>query len=221
MKPLRSFALFTLAFVFAVMLFPGSKQLIAAAESASAATTAAPSAETAMAAETAAAATTAAATPAPAIPPVVHWGMARLIQPPTPCYVAPNSEGGPGAPYVVATGVPRVGRSFKVEWTTKPTVPGSLPDLPALLFVALEATAPISLDPAGATDCYSLVPPDFVMIPGANSILRQTGGRVNLDWTPPITFVGVELFGQLFVADPNANPAGYLLSPALHVRVGT
>ena len=45
----------------------------------------------------------------PPAPPFTY-GRARMIHAPTPCDVPTFSEGGPGAPYFVADGVPRAGR---------------------------------------------------------------------------------------------------------------
>ena len=66
-----------------------------------------------------------------------------------------------------------------------------------------------------------MVEPTFVMVPGPGSILTQDGGRVCLEWTPQPALVGQTFYAQLFVEAPDVNAAGFLLSPALHVVVGS
>lgn len=168
-----------------------------------------------------------AARPLPAAPPVHSpppphtWGLARRIHPPTPCDVPTWSEGGPGAPYVVADGVPRVGQPFQVEWTTKPTVPGEPPAWPALLLISFELTAPTSLTPLGAPGCYLLLEPEYIMTPHSGSILTQTGGRLRLDWTPKPGLVGQHFYAQMLCHAQGVNAGGFLVSPVLHAIVGS
>jgi hypothetical protein len=160
--------------------------------------------------------------PAPnAPPPPQHvYGLARRIHPPTPCDVSPFSEGGPGAPYVVAEGVPHVGQPFHVEWTTKPTVPGEPPAWPAMLLISFELTSPTSLAPMGAPGCYLMLEPEYIMTPQAGTILTQSGGRLRLDWTPKPGVLGQYFYSQMLCYAPGVNAGGFLVSPVLHTIVG-
>lgn len=157
----------------------------------------------------------------PSAPPPFLHGRSRMVYAPTPCDVPAFSPGGPGAPYVVADGVPRVGMPFRVEWTTKPTSPGEPPAWPALLLVSFNMGPPTPLDVAGAPGCHLLVQPDFIMLPRSGSILTQSGGHIRLNWTPRPPVMGQDLYGQLLVSAPGVNAGGFLVSPALHVVVGS
>jgi hypothetical protein len=157
---------------------------------------------------------------APVPPPPLVLGRARMLHPATHCDVPPFAEGGPGIPYFVADGVPQVGQAFRVQWTTKPTVPAPPPAWPALLFVSFHRVS-IPLAAIGASGCVLGAAPEFVMVPHAGSILTQDGGRIYLDWTPGMAVVGLEFYSQLLVQAPNTNAAGFLLSPVLHAQVGS
>ena len=159
--------------------------------------------------------------PAPAIRPPYTHGHARMVHPPTPCDVPTFAPGGPGAPYFVSAGVPHAGQSCRVVWTPGPTMPAEPPALPAFLMVSLRRVDPRPMGPAGATDCYLMVEPDFIMVPKPGSILTQSGGTVRLDWTPHESVIGQDFYGQLLVYAPGVNPAGFLVSPMLHVVVGS
>ena len=154
------------------------------------------------------------------MPPPLIYGRARMVHAPTPCDVPTFSEGGPGAPYFVANGLPQAGEPFRVDWTTKPTSPGESPAWPAMLLIALDPMAPMSLASLGAPGCHLLVQPDFIMMPEPGSILTQFGGCVSLDWTPRVGLVGFEFYSQLLCTAPSVNTGGFLVSPALHVQVG-
>lgn len=155
------------------------------------------------------------------MPPPLTYGRARMIHAPTPCDVPTFSEGGPGAPYFVADGVPQVGQPFRVGWTTKPTTPGESPAWPAMLLVSFGLSAPLPLASIGAPGCHLLVQPDYIMMPRAGSILTQFGGCINLDWTPRGGLAGFTFYAQLLVSAPGVNTGGFLVSPALHVEVGS
>lgn len=154
-------------------------------------------------------------------PPAFTHGRARMIHAPTPCDVPSFAPSGPGAPYFVTEGVPRAGMPFRVDWTTKPTSPGEPPAWPALLLVSFQLQAPVPMDVVGAPGCHLMVVPEFLMVPHAGSILTQSGGRVRLDWTPQASVIGQDFYSQLLVTVPGANAGGFLVSPALHVVVGS
>jgi hypothetical protein len=154
-------------------------------------------------------------------PPAFTHGRARMIHAPTPCDVSSFATGGPGAPYFVTDGVPRAGMPFRVDWTTKPTSPGEPPAFPAMLLVSFQIQAPTPMDVVGAPGCHLMVEPEFIMVPHAGSILTQSGGRVRLDWTPHASVIGQEFYSQLLVTVPGGNAGGFLVSPALHVVVGS
>lgn len=163
------------------------------------------------------------AAPAPILvapPPFVH-GRSRMLHAPTPCDVPTFSVGGPGAPYFVASGIPRAGVPFRVDWTTKPTGPGTLPTWPAMLLISLDPSLPVSLEVAGGPGCYLMVEPDHIMVPKPGSILTQSGGCVRLDWTPNHGLIGTDFYAQLLVNAPGINAGGFLVSPALHVQIGS
>jgi len=153
-------------------------------------------------------------------PPFVH-GRSRMMHAPTPCDVPTFSVGGPGAPYFVTSGIPRAGVPFQVDWTTKPTGPGALPTWPALLLISLNPSVPVPLDVVGGPGCHLMVEPDYIMVPKPGSILTQNGGCVRLDWTPNHGLVGAEFYAQLLVNSPGINAGGFLVSPALHVQIGS
>lgn len=155
------------------------------------------------------------------MPPPLVYGRARMIHAPTPCDVPTFSEGGPGAPYFVADGLPQAGEPFRVDWTTKPTTPGESPTWPAMLLVSFDLITPMPLDSLGAPGCHLLVQPDHVMMPQPGTILTQSGGCVCLDWTPRAGLVGVTFYAQLLVSAPGVNTGGFLVSPALHLEVGS
>lgn len=157
----------------------------------------------------------------PVMPPPLKYGRARMIHAPTPCDVPAFSEGGPGAPYFVADGWPRAGQPFRVDWSTKPTGPGDSPAWPAMLLVSYDLSAPMPLAALGAPGCHLLVQPDFIMTPKPGSILTQFGGCISLDWTPRGGLVGFTLYAQLLVSAPSVNTGGFLVSPALHIQVGS
>jgi len=154
-------------------------------------------------------------------PPQVTYGLARRIHPPTPCEVPTYSQGGPGAPYVIADGVPRAGRPFRVVWTTKPTVPTETPAWPAMLLISFELTAPVSLTSMGAPGCHLMVDPEYIMTPHAGTILTQAGGRLCLDWTPKASVIGQHFYAQMLCYAPGVNAGGFLVSPVLHSIVGS
>ncbi|MCB9878307.1 MAG: hypothetical protein H6835_11975 [Planctomycetes bacterium] len=154
-------------------------------------------------------------------PPPLVVGRARRLRSPSPCDVPPFVQGGPGVPYFVVEAAPRAGHPFRVQWSTKPTSPTDMPAWPAMLFVSFEAIAPVPLDAVGAPGCHLQVLPEFVLLPMVDSILTQQGGRVNLDWTPAASLIGQDFYSQLLVFEPGVNGAGFLLSPALHITVGS
>lgn len=154
-------------------------------------------------------------------PPPFQYGRSRMIHAPTPCDVPTFSMGGPGAPYFLTSGIPRANVPFQVSWSMKPTIPGSLPAWPALLLVSLDPSAPVPLAVAGAPGCHLMVQPDYIMVPHAGSILTESDGCVRLDWTPNAGLIGIEFYAQLLVSAPGVNAGGFLVSPALHVQVGS
>jgi hypothetical protein len=154
-------------------------------------------------------------------PPPFQHGRSRMIHAPTPCDVPTFSVGGPGAPYFVTSGLPRANVPFRVDWTMKPTAPGNQPVWPALLLVSLDRSAPVPLDVAGGPGCHLMVQPDYIMVPNAGSILTQSGGCVRLDWTPNGGLIGTDFYAQLLVSAPGINAGGFLVSPALHVQIGS
>lgn len=160
------------------------------------------------------------ASAAPSSVPFLMYGRARMIHAPTACDTSTFGFGGPGAPYFVADGWPRANRPFRVDWTTKPTMPKEMPALPAMLFISFDMMTPASMDTLGAPGCWLMVPPDNVMVPQPGTILTQDGGRISLDWTPQISVIGENFYAQLYVHAPGANAAGFLLSPVLHAQVG-
>tara|TARA_R110002073_G_scaffold261948_3_gene424850 strand:- start:994 stop:1428 length:435 start_codon:yes stop_codon:yes gene_type:complete len=144
-----------------------------------------------------------------------------MIHAPTPCDVPTFSEGGPGGPYFVTDGVPRVGQPFRVDWSTKPTSPSESPAWLAMVLVSYELATPHPLDALGAPGCHLMVSPEHIMMPREGTALTQFGGSVRLDWTPRVGLAGYSFYSQLLVSAPGVNTAGFLLSPALHVEVGS
>lgn len=159
--------------------------------------------------------------PEVAVPPPHVHGRSRMLHAPTPCDVPAFGPGGPGAPYFVTSGIPRAGVPFRVDWTTKPTKPGPTPVWPAILLISMQPSVPTPLASVGGPGCYLMVQPDHIMVPQPGSILTQQGGRVRLDWTPPHGLVGTDFYAQLLVNAAGINAGGFLVSPALHVQIGS
>jgi len=129
--------------------------------------------------------------------------------------------------YAAAPGRPRppaAGEPLRVEWTTEGTVP-PFPASPVFLLVSLGDTGSIELGPGtGLAGCSLHVSPNprnlFAFAPASVPWLTQVGGVVRLTWTPPAVFAGVEVNMQAVVYAPEANAAGWLLSPGLELWVG-
>ncbi|HEX5053480.1 MAG TPA: hypothetical protein VFZ65_17005 [Planctomycetota bacterium] len=118
---------------------------------------------------------------------------------------------------------PRVGREIRIVWTTRAcTMPPPPEDL-ALLIVSLSAL-PTAM-PLAASGCSLLITPEYVMLPSfsPNAVLQREPGRgiISLNWTPDAGWVGRSLWSQLVVFAPGENSAGYLMSPALELYIGS
>ena len=95
------------------------------------------------------------------------------------------------------------------------------PAWPCLLLVSFELSAPTPLAAIGAPGCHLMVAPDHVMVPKSGSILTQSGGHLRLDWTPNQSLVGTGFYSQMLCYAAGVNAAGLLVSPVLHVVVGS
>lgn len=141
-------------------------------------------------------------------------GVAVVHQPKTTCQVAG------GGPVVLPVGRPIAGQPFRVQWSTKPTVPPEPPARDTWLLWSQRPATPAKLDQWGYSDCWLMVNPDNAMAPQPGTILTREGGRTFLDWTPPIWSAGQQLWLQLILVEPNA-PGRFVLSPALELVVGS
>jgi hypothetical protein len=89
----------------------------------------------------------------------------------------------------------------------------------------LPSHPPRPFAPFGTPGCWLLVELDSVVAvqttrdPGG--IVWRDGGHVLFRWTPTPADVGTELRMQLVVAAPGENEAGWLISPAVEIVVGS
>ncbi|MEO6596456.1 MAG: hypothetical protein ABIP94_17025 [Planctomycetota bacterium] len=146
-------------------------------------------------------------------------GNMRIVHGPTSC--TPAGGVNPGIRPMWSE--PRVGQQLRITWTTRACPFPAPPDDLALLILSLSPYAsPVLLAPAG---CSLLINPEYVMLPSysPNAMLRREAGRgiIMLDWTPDSGWVGRSLWSQLLVFAPNENAAGYLMSPALELVIGS
>lgn len=134
-------------------------------------------------------------------------------------------------PFIVPqTGVPRVGRVWQCRFLTTAMAP--FPDDEMWLVMSTSPPAaglPTELSPVGMAGCQLAVNPQLLVhiprhgAPGEGSMIltRERGqGSALLRWTPQPGSAGMRLWLQLMVATP-ASPAGYLLSGAYELTVGS
>lgn len=135
------------------------------------------------------------------------------------------ATGGRGNPLVLPdrSMQPAAGDPLRVLWTTTPI--GPFPSSPAYLLVSFGDVQPIELpSSAGFLGCTLHVDPRksnlFALMPRPGSVLTQDGGRVELNWTPPASFAGLEINMQLLAHAPDAD-GGWLFSPGLELWIGS
>lgn len=134
-------------------------------------------------------------------------------------------------PVVVPRALPRVGDELVVRWQLS-----VVPPAPALItpdgvtvwpeVVLLASTRPLAAPlPAGgaAPGCWLLVEPDILIVPQIESWLAydRAAGAVTMRWVPVAGQEGQDLYCQLVVMIPTANPLGMISSAGLHLRVGS
>ena len=149
----------------------------------------------------------------------------RFLYGPTSCqWNGPN-------PVVVPAALPRVGEDVVVQWQLSvvpppPTIldPDGVANAP--LVVLLGSTRPLASPvPAGgaAPGCWLLVVPDFTIAPSPESwlVYDQATGIVTMRWRPVSGMEGLDLFTQLLVVIPDANPIGIVSSAGLQLHIGS
>lgn len=148
-------------------------------------------------------------------------GTVRLITGPTAC----QSRGGT-LPYpVIPAQVPTVGREIQVTWATRACPIPPPPSAACWIVASFRPIHPVSFAAFGTPGCWLLVELDSVVAvqttrdPGG--IVWRDGGHVLFRWTPTPADVGTELRMQLVVAAPGENEAGWLISPAVEIVVGS
>ena len=134
-------------------------------------------------------------------------------------------------PVITANGLPRVGRELVVRWQLSviPPPPKVLDadgiESPPLVFL-LGSTRPLEAPmPGGAAapGCQLLVYPDFSFAPAPESWLTFDAAThvVTLRFTPANGMEGADLYSQLLVVMPGANPIGLISSAGLRLHIGT
>ncbi len=126
-------------------------------------------------------------------------------------------KGTAGVPYLVPSGTPRIGRTFRVDlfyFRAK---------APAFLLTGVSrsywgrARLPLDLGPFGAKGCFFLVSPEVV----SSRVTGSFGGaRVLLPIPKLPVLVKARFYQQWLVADPKANLLGLVFSPGGAAVVG-
>lgn len=148
----------------------------------------------------------------------------RTLMPPTRCDPAGRRwMDDPSLPSVAHQANCWAGEEFVAVWTIAYTDLGSLPrHRPAWLLVSTRRRQePFSLNTMGAKGCWMLVYPDNALpaVMADEGLIRDTGNRVELRWTPDPMFAGMTWFAQLIWLEPGVQ-AGYMTGPALEITVG-
>ena len=134
-----------------------------------------------------------------------------------------NRIKGQGSPITICRERPQVGVPHRVGWTVNPTGPFD-ENRPAFLLVWFEDSPPANLTAFGYQGCTFHGPLDpkrlLTLTPTSGSPLTQSGGIMQLNWTPPAAWLGKHVFCQAVVYSPGSNDKGWLLSPAIRLLVG-
>lgn len=135
---------------------------------------------------------------------------------------------GPNPVVLLPARVPQVGRECVVRWQMSAVPPPvqivdqdgvSRRPLVALLASTRSLDTPLPSGPA-APGCFLLVHPDLFFTPADSGFLTYDGSFVTLRFEPGIGTAGSDLYAQLVVGMPGANPLGLISSAAIHLHIG-
>lgn len=151
----------------------------------------------------------------------VAWGYQHVHRLVTPTIAAsfdllgPGCAGSLGTSHLTAAAMPTLGSTFT---TAVAAVPAGL----AVLLSGLDASnspfgpLPVDLTPLGMTGCLGYVRTDVIQV--ALSSAGVASFELQIPWRPVL--FGLEFYQQALLPDPGVNPAGLVLSDAMHGRVG-
>ena len=148
-------------------------------------------------------------------------GTVRLVTGESSCQCA-----GGTLPYpVLPREIPRAGREVQITWATRACPIPDPPAAPCWLVASFNPPHPVPFGAYGTPGCWLLTEPDqLVAVPTTRApagLCWREGGHVFFRWTPGASDVGTRLVMQLVVAAPGENRAGWLISPAVELIVGS
>lgn len=156
---------------------------------------------------------------AAAVLPVTVTGTIRFLLAPAACRPVHGVNPFP----VLPREIPRVGREVAVTWATRACTLPPPPPAACWLVVSYRDPVPVDFSPFGAPGCWLMAALDQVVaVPTqTGSLVWRDGGYVLFRWTPPAWAAGTRMILQLLVSAPGENAAGWLVSPAVELIVGS